>query len=111
VNFHRARATVLAEQEIIRQVMATFPFIEEFRAELRQRDYPRLSEAECAAMRWDFTQGMANNAIEDLHPPPELVAFIDLLVDERVPQEVSDEFFDRFAVVRLGAKAPAGEVA
>ena len=112
MTYHPAYARVAADFEVVRQVLAmtTFPIVEAFRAELRARDYPRLTDAEAGAMRADYAQGMANNAIEDIHPPPAMVAFIDMLVEERVPQEVSDEYFDRFAADQYAPKRGPAEM-
>jgi hypothetical protein len=74
----------------------TFPLIEAYRAELRAMGYQRLSEAQIADAMRGLRNGKASNAIEGNYGSAEADAFLSLLLEEGVPDEIGNELMVRF---------------
>ena len=79
----------------------SYDLIELYRAELRSMEYFRMSNAEAAQAKWDYDQAAHSGRIEGLERPPEMQALFDLVVEERLPQDLAERFFDRYAEDRF----------
>ena len=73
-----------------------FPRVEAFRRELRALPFTRLDDAELAQLRARLLVGHHNNAISGIEPSPEMVALMEMFLQERAPLPVSEPFVDRF---------------
>lgn len=87
--------------------MTTFPAIEAYRAELQAKDYRRLDAPAIAEVRRRYAASRHSSAIEGIHPSPEQEAFFDMLHDMRVPQDLANEYSDRFLQERIVGPALA----
>lgn len=76
--------------------MTVFPVIEGYRRELNAMSFPRLGNAERRELDRRYGSMHHSNAIEGVHPTPELKALFQMFVDEAVPPGVSDAFVDRY---------------
>lgn len=74
----------------------SFQLVERYRAELQASDYARLSEDETMHMKHRFALSHHSNAIEDVHPSPELFALFAMFVQERVPVSIAQGYVNRF---------------
>ena len=81
--------------------MTVFPLIEQYRAELRAQPYARLDDAALAEMRRSFANSHHSNAIEGIHPTPELEALFAMFVEERTPSDVLGPYVDRYIWDRI----------
>ena len=89
--------------------MTRFEVIEGYRRELRAMPFSRLDAGAQAALARSYRNSHHSNAIEGVHPTPEMEALFHMLVEERVPPETSDAFVDRYVRERIvpGATATA----
>jgi hypothetical protein len=83
--------------------MPVFPIIEQYRAELRDLPYARLGDAELAELRQRSAEAHHSNAIEGIHPTPELEALFAMFVEERAPPDVLGLYVDRYVMERIVA--------
>jgi hypothetical protein len=74
-----------------------FPVIEEYRAIIRGMDFERITDQEAAEAKWDYDQAAHSGRLEGYVRPPEMQALFDLIIEERVPQDVAEVIFDRYA--------------
>ena len=96
--------------------MTRFPAIEIYRAELTALDYAPLNDRELATVRQRYADAHHSNAIEDIHPSAEQLAFTALMLDLRVPRDIANRYSDRFLQERivgpaLARQATAGRIA
>jgi hypothetical protein len=75
--------------------------VEQYRAELRARGLPIVDDVALNAMRATFRQALHTVGQEDKHPNRGVAALFDMLLEERVPQSVADEFLRRYAKERI----------
>ncbi len=69
----------------------TLPAVETFRAQVRARRFPCMSDADLAKVRRKFLNADHSNRIEGIIPSEETRALFDVLLEERVPaQEWTD---------------------
>jgi len=87
--------------------MTTFPAIEAYQAELQAMDYRRLDDAALAEVCRRYAASRHSSAIEGIHPSPEQEAFFAMLHDLRVPQDLADDYSDRFMQERIVGPALA----
>ena len=81
--------------------MSAFPIIDRYRAELRAKPFARLDDQALAEIRRRYESAHHSNAIEDIHPTPELKALFEMLLDERVPTDVSGPYVTRYIWERI----------
>ena len=81
--------------------MGVFPVVEHYRAELHARAYARVDEQALAELRRRSESGHHSNAIEGIHPTPELAALFAMFLEERVPPEVSGPYVHRYILERI----------
>lgn len=84
---------------------AAFPVVEHFRAELRAERFERLDAAGAERMRRAFAEMHHSNAVEGVHPTPELAALFAMLVEERAPPEAAGGVVSRYMAERIAAGA------
>jgi len=109
-HLHQACATFSANMATRRKEadsMTTFPALETYRAELQAMDYRQLDDAALAEVRRRYAASRHSSAIEGIHPSPEQEAFFDMLHDMRVPQDLANEYSDRFLQERIVGPALA----
>lgn len=97
----------MAARRKVADSMTTFLAIEAYRAELQAKDYRRLDDAALAEVRRRYAASRHSSAIEGIHPSPEQEAFFDMLHDMRVPQDLANEYSDRFLQERIVGPALA----
>lgn len=83
--------------------MPVFPIIEQYRAELRALPYTRLDDAPLAELRRSIAESHHSNAIEGIHPTPELEALFEMFLEERTPPDVLGPYVDRYVMERIVA--------
>ena len=83
----------------------SYELIELYRAELRSKEYLRISNAEAGQAKWDCDQAAHSGRIEGLERPPEMQALFDMIVAERVPEDLAEVYFDRYAETRFAKRA------
>lgn len=81
--------------------MSVFPVVEQYRAELRARPYARLDDQEVADLRQRSAEAHHSNAIEGIHPTPELAALFAMFLEERAPPDVFGPLVDRYILERI----------
>ena len=81
--------------------MSAFPIIERYRAELRAASFPRVDKAGMIELRQRGAEAHHSSAIEGIHPTPELGALFDMLLDERVPPDVSSTYVHRYIMEQI----------
>lgn len=81
--------------------MPGFPLIEQYRAELQARPYARLDDDQVAELRYKMAGAHNSNAIEGIHPTPEMEALFSMLIEERTPPDVLGSYVDRYIVCRF----------
>ena len=81
--------------------MTVFPLIEQYRAELRSQPYVRVDDAELAELRRRSDAAHHSNAIEGIHPTPELEALFAMFLEERAPPDVFGPYVDRYVMERI----------
>ncbi len=77
-------------------IASAFPLVDGYRAELRAASFERLSATDAIRMEERFAVSHRSNAMEDIHPSPEMKALLDLFVEERVPLPLALEYVRRF---------------
>jgi len=87
--------------------MGAFPAVEAYRAELQATNYHRLDDAVLAKVRRRYAASRHSSAIEGIHPSPEQEAFYAMLHDLRVPQDLANEYSERFLRERIVGPALA----
>ncbi|MGI4880251.1 MAG: hypothetical protein ACRYG4_22505 [Janthinobacterium lividum] len=87
--------------------MTIFPAVEAYRAELRGLDFEPLDDWDLDDMRDRHRHAHVSNAIEGIHPTPELAALFEMFLEERAPADVSGPFVDRWLRERLSAQRDA----
>ena len=75
--------------------------VEQYRAELRAQPYTRVDDATLAELRQRSAEGHHSNAIEGIHPTPEIVALFAMFLEERVPPDVSGPYVHRYIMERI----------
>ena len=75
--------------------------VEQYRAELRARSYTRVDDATLTELRQRTAEGHHSNAIEGIHPTPELMALFAMFLDERAPPDVSGPYVQRYIMERI----------
>ncbi len=88
--------------------MPLFAVIEGYRRELRALPFMRLDAEQRDELDSRYRSMHHSNAIEGVHPTPELEALCRMFVEEGVPPAVSDQFVDRYVAERVAAEAGAG---
>lgn len=83
----------------------TFPVVERLRAELRAAPFRRLDAAGGERLRRAHAEMHHSNAIEGVHPTPELVALFAMFVEERAPPEATEGLVLRYMAERIAAGA------
>ena len=73
-----------------------FPVVEHYRAELHAQAYVRVDDQALAELRRRSESGHCSNAIEGIHPTPELAALFAMFLEERVPPDVSGLYVYRY---------------
>ncbi|NPD70343.1 hypothetical protein HN018_28155 (plasmid) [Lichenicola cladoniae] len=83
--------------------MPAFPIVDRYRAELRAMPFPRMDDAGMVDLRRRGADAHQSSAIEGIHPTPELEALFTMLLEERVPPDVSDPYVHRYVMERIVA--------
>ena len=81
--------------------MGAFPVVERYRADLHTQAYACVDDQLLAELRRPSESGHHSNAIEGIHPTPELAALFAMFLDERVPSEVSGLYVQRYILERI----------
>lgn len=81
--------------------MTLFAVIEDYRRELRALPFIRLGAEQRDGLDHRYRSMHHSNAIEGVHPTPELEALFRMFVEEGVPPAVSDRFVDRYVEERI----------
>ena len=74
----------------------SFERVESYRAEIRTRDFVRLTAAEIATFRTAAEDARANNAIEGLANGAVADALFEMLIEEGVPDKLQMDYVERF---------------
>jgi len=87
--------------------------VERYRAELRAQAYARVDDATLAELRQRSAEGHHSNAIEGIHPTPEVVALFAMFLEERVPADMCGLYAQRYILERIvpADQAPAARKA
>ena len=85
--------------------MSLFPIVDRYRAELRAKAFPRVDDAGMIELRRRGADAHQSSAIEGIHPTPELEALFAMLLEERVPPDVSGSYVHRYVMEQI---VPAG---
>jgi len=78
-----------------------FPVIERYRAELLASGFVPLDDAALEELRQAEAEMHHSNAIEGIHPSPETAALFEMLLEIRVPPDVSQPFVKRYLKERI----------
>ncbi len=81
--------------------MSAFPIVERYRAELRAMPYKRVNDEGMVELRRRRADAHHSNAIEGIHPTPELEALFAMFHEERVPPDVSGRYVHRYVMERI----------
>lgn len=85
-----------------------FPIIEQYRAALLAAGFVPLDDAALAALRQAQAEMHHSNAIEGIEPRPETAALFEMLLEIRVPPEISRPIVDRYIQERIVCRTANG---
>ena len=75
--------------------------VEQYRAELRAQAYARVDDATLAELRQRTAEAHHSNAIEGIHPTPELLGLFAMFLEERAPPDVSGPYVERYIMEQI----------
>ena len=81
--------------------MSAFPIVDRYRSELRALPFGRANDEEMVELRQRGADGHWSNAIEGIHPTPEVEALFAMFLEERVPPDVSGPYVLRYVMERI----------
>jgi hypothetical protein len=76
--------------------MNSFAHVEHYREELRRRSFRRLDDGGLEEMKTRVRSALQCVGVPDGYPNRRIEAFFGMLLEERVPNDVADEFCQRY---------------